>query len=82
MFNKSFYLKETIKLARVEEETQVSRMTQSEEDHFEMLVRASNIVGWISVLVYLSLIFSLILGQSWRVLNETCNRPETIFDFK
>ena len=71
MFNKSFYLKETIKLARVEEETQVSRMTQSEEDHFEMLVRASNIVGWISVLVYLSLIFSLILGQSWRVVNVT-----------
>nr|CAH0110905.1 unnamed protein product [Daphnia galeata] len=33
-----------IKLARVEEETQVSRMTQCEEDHFEMLVRASNIV--------------------------------------
>ncbi|KAK4018525.1 mediator of RNA polymerase II transcription subunit 22 [Daphnia magna] len=35
---------EIIKLARVEEETQVSRMTQCEEDHFEMLVRASNIV--------------------------------------
>lgn len=36
---------EIIKLARVEEETQVSRMTQCEEDHFEMLVRASNIVS-------------------------------------
>ena len=33
-----------MKLARVEEESQVSRMTQCEEDHFEMLVRASNIV--------------------------------------
>jgi len=28
----------------VEEESQVSRMTQCEEDHFEMLVRAANIV--------------------------------------
>lgn len=42
--NKSAFFKETIKLARVEDETQVSRMTQCEEDHFEMLVRASNIV--------------------------------------
>lgn len=33
-----------MKLARVEEESQVSRMTQCEEDHFEMLVRAANIV--------------------------------------
>lgn len=39
-----FYPSEIMKLARVEEETQVSRMTQCEEDHFEMLVRASNIV--------------------------------------
>ncbi len=39
---------EIIKLARVEEETQVSRMTQCEEDHFEMLVRASNIVNFIN----------------------------------
>ena len=36
--------KEIIKLAKVEEENQVSRMTQCEEEHFEMLVRASNIV--------------------------------------
>ena len=33
-----------MKLAKVEDESQVSRMTQCEEDHFEMLVRASNIV--------------------------------------
>ena len=36
---------EIIKLARVEEESQVSRMTQCEEDHFEMLVRGANIVS-------------------------------------
>lgn len=40
----NFFFSEIMKLARVEEESQVSRMTQCEEDHFEMLVRASNIV--------------------------------------
>ena len=40
----NFLFSEIMKLARVEEESQVSRMTQCEEDHFEMLVRAANIV--------------------------------------
>ena len=35
----------------MEEETQVSRMTQCEEDHFEMLVRASNIVNLLTKLI-------------------------------
>ena len=39
-----FSIIEIMKLAKVEDESQVSRMTQCEEDHFEMLVRASNIV--------------------------------------
>ena len=36
---------EIVKLSKVEEESQVSRTTQCEEDHFEMLVRAANIVS-------------------------------------
>lgn len=35
---------EIIKTAKVEEETQVSRATQGEQDHYEMHVRAANIV--------------------------------------
>ncbi|KAM9743299.1 mediator of RNA polymerase II transcription subunit 22 isoform 1-T1 [Menidia menidia] len=35
---------EIIKLAKIEEETQVSRATQAEQDHYEMHVRAANIV--------------------------------------
>ncbi|KAK7094404.1 mediator of RNA polymerase II transcription subunit 22-like [Littorina saxatilis] len=35
---------EIIKLARVEEDGQLQRATQNEQDHFEMQVRASNIV--------------------------------------
>lgn len=35
---------EILKLARVEEETQVSRITQGEQDQYEMNVRAANIV--------------------------------------
>ncbi|CAE1249952.1 MED22 [Acanthosepion pharaonis] len=36
--------KEIIKLARVEDDTQISRMTQAEQDQYEMQVRAANIV--------------------------------------
>ncbi|XP_014781625.1 mediator of RNA polymerase II transcription subunit 22 isoform X2 [Octopus bimaculoides] len=36
--------REIIKLARVEDDTQISRMTQAEQDQYEMQVRASNIV--------------------------------------
>ena len=43
-----FVITEIMKLAKVEEESQVSRMTQCEEEHFEMLVRASNIVSTLS----------------------------------
>ncbi|XP_062845051.1 mediator of RNA polymerase II transcription subunit 22 isoform X1 [Trichomycterus rosablanca] len=35
---------EIIKVAKVEDETQVSRATQAEQDHYEMHVRAANIV--------------------------------------
>ncbi|XP_076006994.1 mediator of RNA polymerase II transcription subunit 22 isoform X1 [Genypterus blacodes] len=35
---------EIIKTAKIEEETQVSRPTQAEQDHYEMHVRAANIV--------------------------------------
>ncbi|GAA6220968.1 mediator of RNA polymerase II transcription subunit 22 isoform X1 [Lates japonicus] len=35
---------EIIKTAKIEDETQVSRATQAEQDHYEMHVRAANIV--------------------------------------
>ncbi|KAG7491062.1 mediator of RNA polymerase II transcription subunit 22 isoform X1 [Solea senegalensis] len=35
---------EIIKTAKIEDETQVARATQAEQDHFEMHVRAANIV--------------------------------------
>ncbi|XP_015244674.1 mediator of RNA polymerase II transcription subunit 22 isoform X2 [Cyprinodon tularosa] len=35
---------EIVKTAKIEEETQVSRPTQAEQDHYEMHVRAANIV--------------------------------------
>ncbi|XP_008333634.1 mediator of RNA polymerase II transcription subunit 22-like isoform X1 [Cynoglossus semilaevis] len=35
---------EIIKTAKIEEETQVSRATQAEQDHYELHVRAANIV--------------------------------------
>ncbi|XP_072244296.1 mediator of RNA polymerase II transcription subunit 22 isoform X1 [Leuresthes tenuis] len=35
---------EIIKLAKIEDETQVARATQAEQDHYEMHVRAANIV--------------------------------------
>lgn len=35
---------EIIKTAKIEEETQVSRPAQAEQDHYEMHVRAANIV--------------------------------------
>ncbi|XP_028830701.1 mediator of RNA polymerase II transcription subunit 22 isoform X2 [Denticeps clupeoides] len=35
---------EIIKTAKIEDETQVSRATQGEQDHYEMQVRAANIV--------------------------------------
>ncbi|CAG7733612.1 unnamed protein product [Allacma fusca] len=35
---------EIVKLARIESEGQVSRSTQADEDHFEMSVRAANMV--------------------------------------
>ncbi|XP_068559308.1 mediator of RNA polymerase II transcription subunit 22 isoform X1 [Cebidichthys violaceus] len=37
-------LTEIIKTAKIEDETQVSRATQAEQDHYEMHVRAANIV--------------------------------------
>jgi len=41
-----FYFAEIIKLARVESEGQVSRSTLADEDHFEMTVRAANMVNF------------------------------------
>lgn len=41
--NERCYLSEIIKLAKGENESQLNRMTQIEQDTFEMQVRAANI---------------------------------------
>ena len=51
---------EIIKLCKTEDETQVARATQSEEDAFEMQVRASNMVRmklWLLTLSILACVF-------------------------
>lgn len=42
-YNISFIVSEIIKLAKLENESQLNRMTQIEQDTFEMQVRAANI---------------------------------------
>ena len=72
---------EIMKLARVEEESQVSRMTQCEEDHFEMLVRASNIVRPVKSLhcsCFLLIYICDQSGSSWRIVDEACYRSKAI----
>jgi hypothetical protein len=51
MFKVLCYISEIVKLAKGENETQLSKMTQSEQDTYEMHVRAANIVSCIAVLV-------------------------------
>jgi hypothetical protein len=47
-----FLVAEIIKLAKIEGEGQVSRATQADEDHFEMTVRAANMVKVCSLLYF------------------------------
>jgi mediator of RNA polymerase II transcription subunit 22 len=46
-----YCISEIVKLAKGENETQLSKMTQSEQDTYEMHVRAANIVSCIAMLV-------------------------------
>ncbi|CAB1332484.1 unnamed protein product, partial [Coregonus sp. 'balchen'] len=70
-------LTEIIKTAKVEDETQVSRATQAEQDHYEMHVRAANIQFLIlndfpSVNEAISL-----QNQQLRSLQEECDKKLT-----
>lgn len=49
---------EIIKLCKTEDETQVARATQSEEDAFEMQVRASNMARILSFMASISIVLS------------------------
>jgi hypothetical protein len=42
-------ISEIVKLAKGENDTQLSKMTQSEQDTYEMHVRAANIVSFIGI---------------------------------
>jgi hypothetical protein len=57
MFKVLCYISEIVKLAKGENETQLSKMTQSEQDTYEMHVRAANIVSCIAVLVASASVF-------------------------
>jgi hypothetical protein len=46
-----YCISEIVKLAKGENETQLSKMTQSEQDTYEMHVRAANIVSCTAMFV-------------------------------
>ncbi|XP_043576594.1 mediator of RNA polymerase II transcription subunit 22 isoform X2 [Chiloscyllium plagiosum] len=68
---------EIVKSARVEDETQVSRATQCEQDHYEMHVRAANIIA--------SVIFSsgfCFTGLSYRQVRAGESLMKLVSDLK
>ncbi|XP_043914321.1 mediator of RNA polymerase II transcription subunit 22 isoform X1 [Protopterus annectens] len=66
---------EIIKTARIEEETQVSRATQSEQDHYEMNVRAANIVrAGESLMKLVSDLKQFLILNDFPSVNEAINQ--------
>ncbi|XP_067868135.1 mediator of RNA polymerase II transcription subunit 22 isoform X2 [Heterodontus francisci] len=66
---------EIIKSARVEDETQVSRATQCEQDHYEMHVRAANIVrAGESLMKLVSDLKQFLILNDFPSVNEAINQ--------
>uniref|UniRef100_UPI00398F0FB7 mediator of RNA polymerase II transcription subunit 22 isoform X2 n=1 Tax=Pristiophorus japonicus TaxID=55135 RepID=UPI00398F0FB7 len=66
---------EIIKSARVEDETQVSRATQCEQDHYEMHVRAANIVrAGESLMKLVSDLKQFLILNDFPSVNESINQ--------
>nr|XP_014340844.1 PREDICTED: mediator of RNA polymerase II transcription subunit 22 isoform X2 [Latimeria chalumnae] len=66
---------EIIKTAKIEEETQVSRATQSEQDHYEMHVRAANIVrAGESLMKLVSDLKQFLILNDFPSVNESINQ--------
>ncbi|XP_069787628.1 mediator of RNA polymerase II transcription subunit 22 isoform X5 [Narcine bancroftii] len=66
---------EIIKSARIEDETQVSRATQCEQDHYEMHVRAANIVrAGESLMKLVSDLKQFLILNDFPSVNEAINQ--------
>ncbi|XP_048414581.2 mediator of RNA polymerase II transcription subunit 22 isoform X1 [Stegostoma tigrinum] len=66
---------EIVKSARVEDETQVSRATQCEQDHYEMHVRAANIVrAGESLMKLVSDLKQFLILNDFPSVNEAINQ--------
>ncbi|XP_066568806.1 mediator of RNA polymerase II transcription subunit 22 [Amia ocellicauda] len=66
---------EIIKTAKVEDETQVSRATQGEQDHYEMHVRAANIVrAGESLMKLISDLKQFLILNDFPSVNEAINQ--------
>ncbi|XP_007901064.1 mediator of RNA polymerase II transcription subunit 22 isoform X1 [Callorhinchus milii] len=66
---------EIIKTARIEDETQVSRATQCEQDHYEMHVRAANIVrAGESLMKLVSDLKQFLILNDFPSVNEAINQ--------
>ncbi|XP_028664877.1 mediator of RNA polymerase II transcription subunit 22 isoform X1 [Erpetoichthys calabaricus] len=66
---------EIIKTAKVEDETQVSRATQAEQDHYEMHVRAANIVrAGESLMKLVSDLKQFLILNDFPSVNEAINQ--------
>jgi len=71
---------EIVKLAKVEEETQVSKVAQSEEDQYEMQVRAANIVrAGESLLKLVSDIKQFLILNDFRSVNDNIFTNRAVF---
>ncbi|MBN3320142.1 MED22 polymerase, partial [Atractosteus spatula] len=66
---------EIIKTAKIEDETQVSRATQGEQDHYEMHVRAANIVrAGESLMKLVSDLKQFLILNDFPSVNEAINQ--------
>uniref|UniRef100_T1J9Y9 Mediator of RNA polymerase II transcription subunit 22 n=1 Tax=Strigamia maritima TaxID=126957 RepID=T1J9Y9_STRMM len=71
---------EIIKLARVEDETQVSRSTQGEQDQYEIHVRAANIVrAGESLMKLVSDIKQYLILNDFPSVNEAITQNSQLF---
>lgn len=91
----TLFFTEIIKLAKGESDSQLSKITQCEQDTYEMQVRAANIgkhqphisttTIWQRNIVQsylINLFFFFTFSASWRVTDETCLRYKAVFDIE
>lgn len=78
-----FYFSEIVKLGKGESETQLSKMTQCEQDTFEMHVRAANIVrAGESLMKLVSDIKQYLILNDFPSVNEAIGQNSTLFRTK